>query len=347
MQFALHLCLLLIAMFNVPILANNCETDTCSYKECKKVLKYFIAHVEMVGPDFACNSPIDFSNSSQLLINQQDPFLLLHEFGPHDWKIGENKGVPLHPHAGFESVTYIKTGESKHKDSLGNEKILYSGDTQWLSSGNGILHSESTDHPGGLQHGFQFWVNVKSEYKYNHPKYQFLSHNKSPSININDNIKIKLIVGKYYDDINDKLYTSSITTNANVYILDIMIENDENFVYNIPSDSSFQTFIIYVYQGNGSVKNGNEWIDVSRKSTLYFDRINGNCIELKCECTNENVLGFILMIGQPIQQDIFGDNTDLAKGFIMNTQKQVDEFIEKFKKGTFVRDLQSPQKIMF
>ena len=46
-----------------------------------------------------------------------DPFLLLDEMGPMDVAPGEAKGAPDHPHRGFETVTYLLSGEMEHRDS--------------------------------------------------------------------------------------------------------------------------------------------------------------------------------------------------------------------------------------
>src|SRR5258705_12536030 len=57
-----------------------------------------------------------------------DPFLLLDEMGPMDVGPGEAKGAPDHPHRGFETVTYMLSGEMEHKDSSGHTGQLRSGD---------------------------------------------------------------------------------------------------------------------------------------------------------------------------------------------------------------------------
>ena len=48
-----------------------------------------------------------------------DPFLLLDEMGPIEVAPGEAKGAPDHPHRGFETVTYLLSGDMEHKDSQG------------------------------------------------------------------------------------------------------------------------------------------------------------------------------------------------------------------------------------
>ena len=49
-----------------------------------------------------------------------DPFLLLDEMGPMNVAPGEAKGAPDHPHRGFETVTYMLSGEMEHRDSRGH-----------------------------------------------------------------------------------------------------------------------------------------------------------------------------------------------------------------------------------
>src|SRR5438132_210648 len=71
-----------------------------------------------------------------------DPFLLLDHMGPKDLKPGEAKGAPDHPHRGFETVTYMLEGEFEHADSAGNRGRLRSGDVQWMTAGDGVIHSE-------------------------------------------------------------------------------------------------------------------------------------------------------------------------------------------------------------
>src|SRR6185503_16221272 len=56
-----------------------------------------------------------------------DPFLLLDEMGPMEVAPGEAKGAPAHPHRGFETVTYMLSGEMEHKDSRGHAGRLSSG----------------------------------------------------------------------------------------------------------------------------------------------------------------------------------------------------------------------------
>src|SRR6516164_38535 len=75
-------------------------------------------------------------------VNEIDPFLLLDQMGPTDFGPGEATGFPPHPHRGFETVTYLLSGEMQHRDSWGNKGTLRPGDVQWMTAGSGLVHSE-------------------------------------------------------------------------------------------------------------------------------------------------------------------------------------------------------------
>ena len=105
-----------------------------------------------------------------------DPFILLDQMGEVQYGVGEAKGAPDHPHRGFETVTYMIEGEFVHRDSTGGGGVIANGDTQWMTAGAGIVHSEMPPEKlirtGGLFHGVQLWVNLPAAQKWSQPRYQ-------------------------------------------------------------------------------------------------------------------------------------------------------------------------------
>ena len=67
-------------------------------------------------------------------------------------------------------------GEMVHRDSSGHSGHLGPGDVQWMTAGDGIVHSELPDPDfkarGGRTHGFQIWVNLPKRDKRMTPRYQ-------------------------------------------------------------------------------------------------------------------------------------------------------------------------------
>ena len=67
---------------------------------------------------------------------------MLDQMGPVDYAPGKALGAPDHPHRGFETVTYLIDGEMEHRDSYGGGGVIRGGDTQWMTAGAGLVHSE-------------------------------------------------------------------------------------------------------------------------------------------------------------------------------------------------------------
>jgi hypothetical protein len=94
--------------------------------------------IEMLeGGGFLVRRPFPKASFSEF-----DPFLLLDEMGPVELAPGEAKGAPDHPHRGFETVTYLLSGDMEHKDSRGHAGRLRAGDVQWMTAGAGVVHAE-------------------------------------------------------------------------------------------------------------------------------------------------------------------------------------------------------------
>jgi redox-sensitive bicupin YhaK (pirin superfamily) len=133
-----------------------------------------------------------------------DPFLLLDEMGPMEVAPGEAKGAPDHPHRGFETVTYLLSGDMEHRDSRGHAGRLRPGDVQWMTAGAGVVHSEMPSREfartGGRMHGFQLWVNLPQRDKMIKPRYQEISSSQIPKATSADGlVDVDVIAGEAMD----------------------------------------------------------------------------------------------------------------------------------------------------
>src|ERR1043165_6427726 len=85
------------------------------------------SHRQMEGGGFIVRRP--FPGRSYEMV---DPFLLLDEMGPVEYRAGDALGAPDPPHRGFETVTYVLDGEVDHSDSAGHTGRIGAGDVQWM-----------------------------------------------------------------------------------------------------------------------------------------------------------------------------------------------------------------------
>lgn len=67
-------------------------------------------------------------------------------------------GFDTHPHRDMEIITYILSGELEHRDSMGNGRVIKTGDVQYMAAGTGILHSEFNPSKEEAVHLLQIWV---------------------------------------------------------------------------------------------------------------------------------------------------------------------------------------------
>ena len=99
-------------------------------------------------------------------------------------------GFPGHPHRGFETVTIVRKGLIDHADSLGATARFGGGDVQWLTAGEGIVHSEmfpllDAAAPNPLEL-FQIWLNLPARSKMAPPHFTMFWAEEIPRLSARD-----------------------------------------------------------------------------------------------------------------------------------------------------------------
>ena len=93
-------------------------------------------------------------------------------------------GFPQHPHRGFETVTFVRSGLIDHSDSLGATARFGRGDVQWLTAGKGIVHSEMfplvDENEPNRTELFQIWLNLPAANKMVEPYFTMLWNEDLP-----------------------------------------------------------------------------------------------------------------------------------------------------------------------
>ena len=76
--------------------------------------------------------------------------------------IAGGMGFGTHPHDNMEIITIPLEGDLAHKDSMGNESVIKTGDIQVMSAGTGIQHSEFNPNATEQTKLFQIWLFPKT-----------------------------------------------------------------------------------------------------------------------------------------------------------------------------------------
>lgn len=269
----------------------------------------------MVGDGFRVYNY--FPNGYQLR-SKLSPFLMLDfnpafDFGPSN----HPRGVDVHPHKGFETVTIAYKGSVEHYDSTGNRGVINPGDVQWMTAGAGILHKEFHEREfskkGGPFEMIQLWVNLPKKNKLTLPKYQALVASETNKVVLPGNAGyVKVIAGNF----NDVKGSAATFTEINVF--DMRLNKDGEVASNTPA--SHNTAVLVV-EGDAEI-NGQH----AALHDLVLFKNEGESIFIKA---NENSV-LLLLSGAPINEPIaqYGP-------FVMNTQQELQETFEEYESGKF------------
>lgn len=269
----------------------------------------------MVGDGFRVYNMIPGAGISQQRIS---PFLMLDFNAEFDFGPSEHlRGVDVHPHKGFETVTIAYKGSVAHHDSAGNSGIINPGDVQWMTAGAGILHKEYHEQEfsrrGGPFEMVQLWVNLPKKDKSAQPGYQPLTADQMGKVQLpNDAGIVNVIAGTYNNT------TGPASTFTPVNLFDIKLKANGVAEFTIPAGHNTALLII-----NGNVEvNGQQ----AKEHSFILFRNDGEEISIKAD--TESVV--LVLSGEPINEPIASYGP-----FVMNTQQEIMEAIQEFQSGKY------------
>jgi redox-sensitive bicupin YhaK (pirin superfamily) len=76
----------------------------------------------------------------------------------NDDRVMPGEGFGTHPHRDMEIITYMLSGELEHKDSMGNGRVIRTGEAQYMAAGRGVTHSEFNPNADAAAHLLQIWI---------------------------------------------------------------------------------------------------------------------------------------------------------------------------------------------
>ncbi|MFI5128838.1 MAG: pirin family protein [Chitinophagales bacterium] len=249
---------------------------------------------------------------------RMSPFFLMDynskvEFAPSD----EPRGVSVHPHRGFETVTIAYHGKVAHHDSYGNKGIIGEGDVQWMTAASGLLHKEYHEKEfskkGGLFQMVQLWVNLPAKFKMTSPKYQEITRSMMGKYQVpGDKGTIEVIAGEYQ---GTKGPASTFTP---MHVYNARLNKGAKLDFNFPSDYNTGLLVIA----------GSALINDERAAADHFVLFNNDSEGINIEATDDAVL--LILSGRPIDEPIaqYGP-------FLMNTREELEQAIDDVNAGKF------------
>jgi len=131
------------------------------------------------------------------------PFIFLDHFGPIVFGPGAGANIRPHPHIGLSTLSYLLQGEIIHRDSVGNVQPIRAGDVNWMTAGNGIVHSErsppTAQAQGGTLFGQQIWVALPKALEEMQPSFSHHAAGTLPEIEA-DGFSLAVIAGQAFGE---------------------------------------------------------------------------------------------------------------------------------------------------
>jgi len=227
------------------------------------------------------------------------------------------RGVGVHPHRGFETVTIAYYGKVAHHDSAGNAGVIGEGDVQWMTAASGVLHKEYHEKKwsenGGLFQMVQLWVNLPAKYKMSSPKYQALSRENFGQYQLPENKGVVEVIAGNFNGING---IASTFTAIEMY--NVRVKKTAEISFPLPQNYNTGFLVI-----EGSVLLNDQVVATDHFVLFAHD---GTEIHLKA---NEDSIVLILS-GEPINEPIVPYGP-----FLMNTKAEIIQAYEDLNNGKF------------
>jgi redox-sensitive bicupin YhaK (pirin superfamily) len=252
-------------------------------------------------------------------LDHLDPFLLLDHFEsvqPADYEAG----FPYHPHRGIETVTFVRQGEVRHRDSLGHQGTIGAGDIQWMTSGSGIMHEEMPQVRQEGIAGLQLWLNLPAREKMGRPTYRDLQADRLTATETASGAIIRPIAGAAGDG---QLVGPVEGLAVAPKFLDVTLPKGTAFREPVPRGHT-----AFAYLDQGEVRFGPEQTYAHAPALVIFEE--GDFVEAAAGAAGGR---FLLAAARPLHEPIarYGP-------FVMNTRAEIEQALQELRTGRFIRD---------
>jgi quercetin 2,3-dioxygenase len=247
------------------------------------------------------------------------PYILLDYHAPFEYEPTDRpRGVGVHPHRGFETVTLAFEGKVAHHDSAGNAGVIGPGDVQWMTAASGVLHKEYHEkefaRAGGTMHMAQIWVNLPKVHKMDSPRYQGIAAADKGVVALpNSAGEVRVIAGEFQG------VRGPAKTFTTVNMFEIVLRAGGQAPLSFPAR---QNTAVLVMKGDVTV-NGT---DNARPLDLILLENAGENFVIRATADAH----LLLLNGEPIDEPVVQHGP-----FVMNTIDEIRQAFTDFQQGKF------------
>ncbi len=167
------------------------------------------------------------------------------------WASAQGDGViGMHPHQGFEIMSYVLEGALGHTDSAGNNRRVGTGGAQVMQTGSGISHQE--EMYGERTEFFQIWFEPNlRETLSKDPVYRDFEEEAFPVEDAGEGVRVKRVLGK----------DAPVQLEARAQVDDIALEAGARHRAVLPAHEVLAAVVV---EGAGAWGEGSERREVSQ-----------------------------------------------------------------------------------
>jgi redox-sensitive bicupin YhaK (pirin superfamily) len=243
------------------------------------------------------------------------PFIFLDHMGPITFQAGHGIDVRPHPHVCLATVTYLFDGEIEHRDSLGVVQTIRPGEVNWMTAGNGIVHSERTSAAiraaGHQLHGLQSWVALPLGDEETTPAFHHYSLPQLPARE-GDGLRLRLIAGEAFG------MRSPVRVFSPMFYVDAVLQRDA--ILDVPA--GYAERAAYVVEGSIEIESRS----FGEGTLLVFSE--GESVSLRATSTGRAVL----IGGAPLEGE-----RHIWWNFVASSQERIERAKQDWKADKFPR----------
>ncbi|HEY4184664.1 MAG TPA: pirin-like C-terminal cupin domain-containing protein [Polyangia bacterium] len=240
-----------------------------------------------------------------------DPFILLMD----DRVDGTLQGGP-HPHAGFETVSFLVHGSLGAESGEGQ---LAPGDVEWTTAGSGIVHG-STSRKDGRMRLLQLWLTLPKADRWTEPDHQMVPAASAP-VRREAGAELRLFSG------STGTLRSPTRNRVPITLVDMRLEAGAVVEQTLPVDHNG---FFYVLEGKAAI--GVEATPLTTGQIGWLDRNDAAPGESNIRVANpgDEPLRVLLYAGQRQNVPIVSYGP-----FIGDTRQDIVRSFERYQSGTF------------